>query len=37
MNTGALVATVVMWLIFIGALSWCLSPGVRKRGGKWED
>ncbi len=37
MNTGAIVTTVVMWLIFIGALGYCLSPRVRKRGGKWED
>ncbi len=37
MNTGAIVAMVIMWVIFIGALSWCLSPRVRNRGGKWED
>jgi len=37
MNPGAIAAMVIMWLIFIGALAWCLSPGVRKRGGKWED
>lgn len=37
MNMGAIAATVIMWLIFIGVLSYCLSPRVRKRGGKWED
>ena len=37
MNPGAITTMVVMWIIFIGALGWCLSPRVRKRGGKWED
>jgi len=37
MNTSAIVAAVVIWLIIIGVLSWCLSTRVRKRGGKWED
>lgn len=35
MNTGAIIATVIMWLIFIGALSWCFSR-MGKGGGEWE-
>jgi cbb3-type cytochrome oxidase subunit 3 len=35
MEISAIVTTVVMWLVFIGALTWCFSQ-VGK-GGKWED
>jgi len=35
MTTGAIVTLVVMWLVFIGALTWCFSR--LGRGGKWED
>jgi cbb3-type cytochrome oxidase subunit 3 len=35
MTTGAIVTTIVMWVIFIGALWFCLSQ--MGKGGKWED
>ena len=35
MTTGAIVATVVMWLVFIGALWFSFSQ--MGKGGKWED
>jgi len=35
MTTGAVVTMVVMWLVFIGALTWCSSR--LGKGGKWED
>ncbi len=35
MTTGAIVATVIMWLVFIGGLGFCFSR--LGRGGKWED
>ncbi len=35
MMPSAIATTVVFWLIFIGALVWCLSRFGR--GGKWED
>ena len=36
MTTGAIIATVVMWLIFIGVLSWCFS-NIGKGEGQWKD
>ncbi|MBA7484882.1 hypothetical protein ES707_20413 [subsurface metagenome] len=35
MSTGAIIATIVMWIIFIGGLSFCFSR--IGKGGKWED
>jgi len=35
MATGAIITTVVGWLVFVGALTWCFSRVGR--GGKWED
>ena len=35
MTTGAIVATIVMWLVFIGALVFSFSQ--MGKGGKWED
>jgi len=35
MNAGAIVAMVLMWLIFIGGLGFCFSR--LGKGGKWED
>jgi cbb3-type cytochrome oxidase subunit 3 len=35
MTTGAIVTTIVMWVIFIGALWFCFSQ--MGKGGKWED
>lgn len=34
MNAGAIVAAVIMWIIFIGGLAWCFSRWKRT---KWED
>ena len=36
MATGAIVTAVVMWVVFIGGLSWCFARWKRA-GGKWED
>ena len=35
MTTGAIITTVVMWLVFIGVLTWCFTR--IGKGGKWED
>jgi len=35
MTAGAIVATIVMWLVFISGLWFCFSR--LGRGGKWED
>ncbi len=35
MTTGAIIATVIMWAIFIGGLSFCLSR--LGRGGEWKE
>jgi len=35
MNSGAIITTIVMWLIFIGGFI-CFSS-QRGKGGKWED
>jgi len=36
MSTEAIVAAVIMWAVFIGGLSWCLSKWSRG-GSEWED
>jgi len=36
MSIEALVAAVVMWVVFIGGLSWCMSKW-RGGGSEWED
>jgi len=36
MNTGAIITTIVFWLIFIGGFSFFFSR-IGKGGGKWED
>ena len=35
MTTGAIVTTIVMWLVFIGVLWFSFSR--MGKGGKWED
>ncbi len=35
MSAGAIIAMVVMWLVFIGALAF--SASRLGKGGKWED
>lgn len=35
MTTAAVVTTIIMWLIFIGGLSFCFSR--MGKGGGWED
>lgn len=35
MNTGAIVAAVLMWLVFIIGFAFCFSR--LGKGGKWED
>ena len=35
METGAIVALIVMWLVFIGGLCFCLSR--LGKGGTWEE
>lgn len=36
MTTGAIITTIVMWLIFIGALSWSFSR-MKVGKGQWKD
>jgi len=35
MTTGAIVSTIIMWLVFIGGLSFCFSK--IGKGGKWGE
>jgi len=35
MDTGALVAMIIMWLVFIGGLGFCFSR--LGKGGEWKD
>ncbi len=35
MTTGVIIATIVMWLVFIGGLSFCFSR--LGKGGWWTD
>lgn len=35
MTTGAIISTIVIWLIFLGSLGFCFSR--IGRGGEWED
>jgi len=36
MTTGAIITMVIMWIVFIGGLSWCFSKW-KSAGSKWED
>ena len=35
METGAIISTIIMWLVFIGGLVFCFSR--LGKGGKWEE
>ena len=35
METGAIISTIIMWLVFIGGLGFCFSR--LGKGGKWEE